>query len=414
MMEYIKTWFRDFIGIFNCELRSILHDSGVMLIFIVAGFLYPLLYNVVYSNGVLSDTPIAVVDLSNSSQSREYIRQMDATREVDIAYRCASMQEAKTLMQQRKVNGVVYFPEDFGDNIARNQTGKLSIYADMSSFLYYKNLLMSSEFVMLNRMHEIEISRYSALGMTAQEADQMVRAIPYDENNPYNRTFSYSIFLISAILLLIIQQVMFYGMSLRTGTMREENYSFTSFVDKYHGHGVGRVILGRGGAYWLIFMTIGLYIAAIVPAMFDFPQRGNFIDILVLLLFFVTDCVFFSLTWSSLITRRESVFVLLMFMSPICLFLTGFSWPETAFPAFWKYFSYLFPTTFGCRAFINLNTAGATLGMIDDLINSLALQTAAYFVLACIMVYLENFVLKKRNSIALAPKTENNILPSVD
>ena len=33
-----------------------------MIIFVVAGFLYPILYNFVYRNGILEDTPIAVVD----------------------------------------------------------------------------------------------------------------------------------------------------------------------------------------------------------------------------------------------------------------------------------------------------------------------------------------------------------------
>ena len=102
-----------------------------------------------------------------------------------------------------------------------------------------------------------------------------MNAVLYDDVNPYNRAFSYSIFLISAILMLIIQQVMFYGMSMSVGTMREENRSFASLPDTLKGRGVGRVVLGRGAVYWLIFMIIGIYVTAIVPAMFGFPQRGN-------------------------------------------------------------------------------------------------------------------------------------------
>jgi ABC-2 type transport system permease protein len=394
--NYVKAWFQDALGIFNHELRNILQDGGVMIIFVVAGFLYPILYNFVYKNGILEETPIAVVDDAACADSRRLIREMDATREISIARRCADMEEAKDLFQKRKVNGIIYFPSDFGDRLAARETATFSIYADMSSFLYYKNLLMGSEFVMLHEINAIKVERMCLDGLTDAQADASVRAVRYEDVNPYNRAFSYSIFLISAILLLIIQQVMFYGMSMSVGTMREENRSFASLPDTYTGHGVGRVVLGRGAVYWLIFMTIGIYVACIVPALFGFPQRGRFGDILLLLTIFVTVCVFFSMTWTTLVTRRESAFLLFLFMSPICVFLTGFSWPTTAFPGFWKVFSWLFPSTFGCQAFINLNTAGAGLEVVVPQLQALCLQGAIYFILACGAIYVENFVLKYR------------------
>ena len=397
--SYLKRWLRDTLGIFNLELRNVLHDGGVMIIFIAAGFFYPILYNFVYKNGILEDTPIAVVDNADCSDSRRMIREMDATREIDIAYECVSMEEAKELFRLRKVNGIIYFPSDFGDVLAAKQTAKFSIYADMSSFLYYKNLLMGSNFVMLHEVNQIKIERFAFDGLTDAEADRAVNTVLYDDINPYNRAFSYSIFLISAILMLIIQQVMFYGMSMSVGTMREENRSFASLPDSLKGHGVGRVVLGRGAVYWLIFMIIGIYVTSIVPAMFGFPQRGDFWDIMALLSLFVTVCVFFCMAWSTLVTRRESAFILFLFMSPVCVFLTGFSWPTSAFPSFWKWFSYLFPSTFGCQAFINLNTAGANLEIVAPLLRALCIQGAVYFVLACAAVYIENFALKRKDNI---------------
>lgn len=396
-IDGVKAWLRDTLKIFGREVRTLLHDGGVMIIFIVAGFLYPILYNYVYSNGILEETPIAVVDESFSQDSRRFLREVDATREVELSYRCADMEEAKDLFRTRKVNGIIYIPSDFDDKLARREVAKLSIYCDMSSFLYYKNLLMATNFVMLEEVNSIKIEHFEQAGMTAQEALQTVKPIPYEDNNPYNRAFSYSIFLLSAILMLIIQQVMFYGMSLSVGTAREENRSFASLPDTLESRGVGRVVFGRGAVYWLMFMIIGIYITCIVPSLFGFPQRGEYWDIIKLVALFVTDCVFFSMTWSTFITRRESVFVLLLFMSPVCVFLTGFSWPSVAFPAFWKYFSYIFPSTFGCQAFINLNTAGADMDAVFPQLNAMFTQTMVYFVTSCLAIYLENFVLRNRS-----------------
>ena len=232
---YLRTWLHDTWEIGIHEFRSIFKDGGVMLIFFVAGLVYPLLYNVIYQNGILEDTPIAVVDNAACSESRRYIREMDATREVRVAYRCMDMAEAERLMQERKINGIVLFPGDFGEKLAHMETATLSVYCDMSSFLYYKNALMAVNHVMLHEIGQIQIERYAAAGFTDIEAAQLVQAVPYEENNPYNNAFSYSFFLLSAILFVIIQQTLFYGMSLLAGTMREQNRSFASLPDPVLG-----------------------------------------------------------------------------------------------------------------------------------------------------------------------------------
>lgn len=395
-MGYFRKWFSEFWRSFQNEFRSIFSDGGVLLIFVVAGLLYPVLFNLIYRNGVVENTPIVVVDHADCQDSRRYIREIDATRELHVAYRCTTMEEAQRLMQKRKAKGIIYFPEDFGDRLAAMETATLSIYADMGTFLYYKNLLMGVSFVRLSEMHNIQIERAQMTGMSYREAQISAQPLLYEENNPYNNAFSYSIFFLSAVLLVIIQQTMCYGMSLLAGTRREENRNMLLDTKDLHPRGVGRFVLGRGAAYALLYAAVSMYIAVLVPAMFGLPQRGDFEDILVLLAFFIVDCVFFSMFWSSFITRRESVFLLYLCFSPIALFLTGFSWPTTSFPRFWQVFSYIFPTTFAVPAFININTAGADLLVVRDLFRHMVLQTIIYCALTFIAVYIENLVLKYR------------------
>ena len=96
---YLGRWFRDVWGIFVNELRMILKDNGVMLIFCFAGLVYPLLYNWIYGYGVVDEMPVAVVDLSGGSYSRRYVRELDATRECAVAYDCGSLEEARGLLE---------------------------------------------------------------------------------------------------------------------------------------------------------------------------------------------------------------------------------------------------------------------------------------------------------------------------
>lgn len=388
-IKFASVWLRDWYEIFVHELKLIFSDAGVMVIFFVGGLLYPVLYNLIYMNGTVDDMPVAVVDLSGGSYSRRYLQKVDATRECEILTYCTSLEEAKQLMQRRIVHGVIYIPADFDERVVRGEQGVISTYADMSSFLYYKCLTMGTSLPMLDEMHQIQIEH---------DIPQMVAP---EENMPYNRPFSYTIFFISAALMLVIQQTMFYGSSLLAGTLREQNRSFASLPRHLQGLGVGRVVLGRGAAYLAVYLVVGTIIALLIPWLFRLPQRADWTDIMVLLVFFIVDCIFFTFTWSTLIWRRETVFVLFLSASPIILFLTGFSWPVTAIPSFWRGVSLLFPSTFGCRAFINLNTAGATLATIAPEIRAMTVQTAVYYFLSCAAIFAENRLLKRKNSVLL-------------
>ena len=392
-LTYIGQWLRDTFSIFVNELKLVFSDSGVMLIFCFAGLVYPILYNYIYHDGVVDEMPVAVVDLSQGSYSRRYLREFDATRECAIAYDCVSMAEAEKLMAEQKVHGIVYIPADFDEKLARMEQATLSTYADMSTFLYYKNMTMASNLVMLDEVHQIQAEHYAAAGYTGQDATQLIEPVQYDTFLRYNPTISFTMFFVYMALFMILQQVMFYGSTTLAGTLREEHRSFARLTDNLSGFGMGRIVLGRGAAYFLIFMVLGVYGALLVPHLFHLPQHCYWWEMLILLVFFVVDIIYFSFFWSTFITKRETVLVLLLFLTPMAVFLTGFTWPASNFPPFWKAVSYLFPSTFGCRAFMNLSNAGTLEAIAPELI-AMSVQIVIYYILTSAAVYLENRVIR--------------------
>ena len=255
---------------------------------------------------------------------------------------------------------------------------------------------MGTSLTMLDEIHQIQTERYAAAGEDGQVAYQLTQPVLYDESMPFNKPFSYTIFFISAALMLVIQQTMFYGSSLLAGTLREQNRSFASMPRHLQGLGIGRVILGRGAAYMTVYLCIGTIIALLIPWLFKLPQHAWWGDIMILLVFYILDCIFFTFTWSTFIWKRETVFVLFLSVSPVCMFLTGFSWPTTAIPEVWQWVGYLFPSTFGCRAFINLNTAGCTLADVAPEFRAMIIQTVVYYVLAYAAIFAENKWMERR------------------
>ena len=71
-------------SIFANELYRIFHDAGVIIIFFVATLVYPFLYKAMYWNEQITDIPVAVVDLSNSPESRDFLHRWSAAPEVKL------------------------------------------------------------------------------------------------------------------------------------------------------------------------------------------------------------------------------------------------------------------------------------------------------------------------------------------
>lgn len=84
-----------------------------------------------------------------------------------------------------------------------------------------------------------------------------------------------------------------------------------------------------------------------------------------------------------MVRHRENVILLVVFMSVPLLFVSGVSWPGSNIPRFWECISWLFPSTFGIRSFVRVNTMGATLSDVVWEYRALLIQMTVYLLLAC-------------------------------
>jgi ABC-2 type transport system permease protein len=198
--------------------------------------------------------------------------------------------------------------------------------------------------------------------------------------------------------MLILQQTLVLGIGMSAGTARENNRYHELIPIDRHYQGTLRIVGGKFLCYFMIYAVMGAYLTLAVPKMFSFPQLAHWQDLLCLMLPYVLACIFFGMIVSCIIRYRENVMLLIVFVSVPLLFLTGISWPQSNIPSFWQSISWLFPSTFGVRAYVRLNTMGATLADVNREYLLLWGQTLFYFFMACI-VYRHQIVLSRNNAI---------------
>lgn len=379
----IKEGILDTFYIWREELRNVFKDAGVMIFFFLVPFVYPLLYSFIYNNEVVHEAKMVVVDQSDSFLSREFIRRVNATADVEIVGVCPDMAEAKKMMDEKKAYGILLFPADYSKDLHEGRQATVSLYCDMSALLFYKAFLLAATEVSLDMGKELRARNNPS---STDKMDQItVEPIPYESVALFNSQNGFASFLVPAILILVLQQTLVLGIGMLGGTAREKNRFHCLVPVSRHFNGTLRIVFGKSLAYILLYTVVCIWVLAIVPRLFALPQVGTPWDILLFILPYLFACIFMSMTLSGFMTSREAPMLVFVFTSVILLFISGVSWPEASIPPFWKAVGYLFPSTPGIQGFIRINTAGATLNEVAHEYRVLWIQAGVYFLLACII-----------------------------
>lgn len=373
----------DLFYVWKQEFRNTFRDQGVLIFFVLVPLVYPLIYSFIYTNETIHEVPTVVVDNSRSSLSREYLRKVDASPETSIVAYCADMEEAKLMLKERMAYGIIYLPDHFSDDILQGRQTRVSLFCDMSGLLYYKALLTANTNVSLAMNADIKMQR---AGNTTDRQDEITAyPIEYEDVAMFNPTNGFAAFLIPAVLMLIIQQTLLLGIGLSAGTAREHNQGGSLLPDNLRYSGTLRVVLGKGLSYFMVYSLVAVYVLCVVPRLFSLNQIAIPGVLTLFTLPYLAACIFFAMTASVFIRNRETCMLLFVFTSVPLLFLSGISWPGAAMPDFWRYFSYLFPSTFGINGYVRINSMGATLNEVSFEYRALWLQAGFYFLTTCLV-----------------------------
>jgi len=387
IISQIREGLADACYIWVKEMRTAFTDEGVLIFFILVPLLYPLLYSWAYTNETVREVPVAIVDLSHSQKSREFIRAFDAAPDVKAAYYCNNLQEAKNLTAKQVVRGTIYIPSDFEKNIYRGETATVSVYCDMALMLTYKAIYQTAQAVASQMGSEIQTPQSG--GVTNEDDKINAQPLAFEEVPIFNATGGYGNSLIPAVLILILQQTLLLGIGLSAGTARENNRYKDLVPISRHYNGLFRIVIGKSACYFMIYAVMAAYITLVVPRFFRYTALAQPIPLFAILIPYLLACIFFGMTLSCLVRYRENVILLVVFTSVPFLFVTGASWPQSNIPGFWQGVSWVIPSTFGVRAFLRLNSMGASLDDVQPEFQALWLQALVYFLLTCVVYRLE-------------------------
>lgn len=396
LANQIKSYRRQFVSVAANEYRTIFGDSGVVLVMIFALLIYSTLYSLAYHPQVLRNVPIGVVDDCKTPASRNIVSLFDAGPNTYVACKPADMEQARQMLFEREIYGIVYIPENYERQLAGGQQAVVSLYADASNFLVYRQVFQEIVTGINLTGAEVEFGRLLAKGAIEPAARATTQPVIYQTHNLFNPYLGYGSFVMPAIIMVIIQQTLLIGIGMIGGTWREYGLYSKLIPEGRTRMATLPAVLAKAMVYASIYALTSLYVLSLHYRLFHYPMNGNPWTVVAIMIPYLAACIFMGIAVSTLFRYRENSLLLLLWTSIPILLLSGASLPAQAIPDWLYAFGRIFPSSSGVNAFVRIQTMGASFDEVLPEIRTLWCLAAIYCGLACIGIHVITSSLAKK------------------
>ena len=329
------------------EFKRFFKSKDLVLICIIAPFIYSFGITYIYHKQNPRDIKIALVDQDNSAVSRQYGRMINSTPELNIVDYFPSTYAAYNAIFTNKVDLFYFIPNDFSINLKRAKNTFAFIGANASNFMVsssaIKTIVMTSQFLSAQVLTKFLIKN----GISKNSALQMIQPIKGNFKWMFNPTKTYANFFVPFVLLAIFQQILIVAVC-HTMSLETQEKTWTDLY-KITNNKVIPILFGKAIPYVLtaLFMML-LFVFLVFP--FNSIFQTSKINLLLLSLIYSFVIVFFAMGISHLFKSPVVSLCALTFYSMPVLLISGFAWPIYMLPTYLKIAAYVFPSTY----FINI------------------------------------------------------------
>ncbi|MXV38877.1 ABC transporter permease [Flavobacteriaceae bacterium Ap0902] len=363
----IKYDARAFLQSMLWEFKYIIKDSAVFTSFIGVAILVSFLYTYIYANETLPALNVGAVDLDNSTYSRQFLRMASSSGDIQVQGHYTDLEEAKKAFTNQTMHGIIIIPREFSRDLQKGNQPVVSIYADASYILYYKQIVTATQIAATYMGAGITLKKNMAEGKLATEAMSQTRPVSGTVVSLYNPSSGYGTFLVPIVLVIIFQTTILTAIGILGGTMREGGKFTKLYPNANYFLGTLPIVMGKATTYLIISLTILMIMLGIVMPTFHIPMRNGILPVIIFMIPFFLSIVYLGIFLLSYFKRREDAILFIMFTSIPTLMVTGYSWPLKAMPDWINIISYLFPSTLGSRGFVAMTQMGASLQTIQHI-----------------------------------------------
>ena len=228
---------------------------------------------IVFSAGLATRLPIAVLDLDGSDLSRTIIRAVDATPDTAVAVNVSDLTEGRALILSGKVHGLLMLPRNLERDVFAGRRPEVVFFYNTQTLTTGNLTLRGVSAAVPTVAAGIRLALRTAQGQPVDIAQADLSPIPVQVNPLFNPTLNYAHFLLAALMPALLQVVIVTTMAYTVGMDAETMHRLV--ILRRLGGGLWPAMAGKILPYTLIFLAVLGLSDAILFGVLDMPLRGE-------------------------------------------------------------------------------------------------------------------------------------------
>ena len=323
---------------------------------IIAPVFCYLFFTTLMANGLPTDLPAGVVDLDNTSTTRNIIRNLDAFQQTHIVAHYTSVMEARKAIQRGEIYSFYYIPEGTTEATLASRQPKVSFYVNYSYLiagsLLYKDQRTISELA----AGAVGRATLYAKGATEDQAMAFLQPIVIDTHALNNPWLNYSVYLCNTLfpgilmLLIFLTTIYTLGEEVKNGTGRE--------LMRLADNSITKVLIGKLLPHTLVFFVIAVFYNVYLYGYLHYPCHSGIFPMLLAGLLLVLSSQAFGVFLFGLFGSFRLALSAASLWGVISFSISGFTFPVMAMHPTLQALCVLFPLRHYYLLYVNFALNG--------------------------------------------------------
>ena len=244
-----------------------------------------LFYLTLMKDGLPQDIPIGVVDQDESTTSRNFYQQLDATQLGKVVH-YDTYESARADLMSGKILAMCVLPKGMNDDIQASRQPKITMYTNglylVGGALAWKQLLY-----MVNLTNgAVQREALRMRGYDEQQIMGLIQPVNVDFHQIGNTTTNYGYYLSNIMLPGVVEMIVIIVLIYSLGT--ELKYGTSRHLLRTAGDSITSALLGKLLVWTSIFSAIGFILIVLLYHWLHFPIAGSiwnmFLDMFLMIL----------------------------------------------------------------------------------------------------------------------------------
>lgn len=332
---------KEILDIVLRECGFVRRNPVYLLSFLVFPLFCVVFFTSLMAEGQPEDMPVGVVDIDNSSVSRNIVRRLDAMQSSRVVAHYPSVSDARKAVQRGEIYAFLYIPEGLKRDMLSSRQPRLSFYYSSTSLTAGALLYRDMKTVTTLASAAVGQATLSAKGFTPREAMTFLQPVALDAhllNNPFvNYNVYLSTILVPGCILLFVMLLTAY--SLGSELKRRTAAQLLSMA----GGNVSKAIFSKLLLHTALFLFVMYAHYYVLYCILHFPHSGSVSYMLALGLLTVLAGQGFGLLAFAIVPSMRLSMSVCSLLSVLSFSMAGAAFPVFSMDAPLEALAWLFP-----------------------------------------------------------------------